>query len=292
MNSRIKSNSQKSKVKKIISFCLFLFLNSSFLIFNSNAQTFSTLTALTAHAGINSSFCPGDSVRIGGNPSATGGNPPYTYSWLPTTGLNPSNSANPYAHPYSPTNYTLTVKDSLGHSSSSTVSVGLYVLPTINAGPDQTIMQGMNTQLHANGGVLYDWTPTQTLTNQNSASPSAEPVTTTTYCVVGVDNHGCVNYDCMILDVIPSDTLVFYNAFSPNGDGNNDVFFIGNLAAYPENKLEIYNRNGKMVYEASPYTNDWNGKIDGVEIPCATYYYILYPGRGKPNKQGAVTIIR
>jgi hypothetical protein len=47
-----------------------------------------------------------------------------------------------------------------------------------------------------------------------------------------------------------------------------------------------------MVYQASPYNNDWNGKISGVELPCATYYYILYPGSGKPKRQGAVTIIR
>ena|ERR1035437_9787429 len=251
-----------------------------------------SLSALVANAGSNTLVCLYDSVKIGGNPAATGGTPPYTFAWQPTATLDLPGASNPYAMPFSPTNYTLTVTDAAGNSSSDIVNVSIYNLPTVNAGPDQTIIQGTNTQLYANGAVQYYWDPTQTLTNQNTATPTAEPGSTTTYCVVGVDNHGCSNGDCMIVDVTPSDTLVFYNAFSPNGDGDNDVFFIGNLASYPENKLEIYNRNGKIVYLASPYNNDWNGKIDGVEIPCATYYYILYPGKGKPKKQGAVTIIR
>jgi gliding motility-associated-like protein len=272
----------------------FYILHSAFYIVSSTACCFSQspLTALVANAGNDASVCPGDTVKIGGNPSATGGTPPYTYSWQPATGLKFPNTPNPNAFPSSPTNYTLTVTDAAGNSSSDSVNVSIYALPIVNAGPDQTITQGTNTQLQASGAVRYYWYPPQTLTNQNTATPTAEPGSTTTYCVAGVDNHGCVNYDCMILHVKPSDTLIFYNAFSPNGDGNNEVFFIGNLEAFPENKLEIYNRNGKMVYQASPYNNDWNGKIDGVDIPCATYYYILYPGNGKSNKHGAVTIIR
>ncbi|TAL59654.1 MAG: T9SS type B sorting domain-containing protein, partial [Bacteroidetes bacterium] len=66
----------------------------------------------------------------------------------------------------------------------------------------------------------------------------------------------------------------------------------GNLGKFPDNKLEVFNRNGKIVFQASQYKNDWNGKVEGAELPCATYYVVLNLGNGNGKKQGAVTIIR
>ncbi|HEY4800298.1 MAG TPA: gliding motility-associated C-terminal domain-containing protein [Bacteroidia bacterium] len=251
-----------------------------------------TLSAVSANAGSNTGNCPGDSVRIGGNPSASGGKKPYTYSWQPTNGIGSPTSPNPNVSTTSATNYTLTVTDSVGSTATSVVNVTSYTLPNVNAGPDLSILSGTNIQLQGSGAVTYYWDPTQTLINQNSANPIAEPIATTTYCISGVDAHGCVNYDCMILTVIPSDALIIYNSFSPNGDGVNETFYITNILKYPESKLEVYNRNGKLVFEESPYLNDWNGRIDGTDLPCATYYYILYPGSGLSKMKGAVTIIR
>ncbi|MBI4931784.1 MAG: gliding motility-associated C-terminal domain-containing protein [Bacteroidetes bacterium] len=266
---------------------IFCFLPSAFC--HLNAQSF---VPLSANAGNNTGICPNDSVQIGGNPSATGGTPLYTYSWQPTSGLDFPNSPNPNAFPSTPTDYTLTVTDAVGNSSVDIIFVDTFPLPNVSAGPDMTIIEGTNTQLLGSGAVNYYWYPWQTLYNQNSANPIAEPSDTTIYCVGGVDGNGCANYDCMVLFVIPSDELVVYNAFTPNGDGLNDVFYIGNIQKYPESKFEVFNRNGKLVYQASPYLNDWNGRVDGVDLPCATYYYVLSPGSGKSKMQGAVTIIR
>lgn len=268
---------------------VFFFVFFCFSCFALNAQL---LTALTANAGSNTGVCPGDTVKIGGSPSATGGTPPYTYSWQPATGLDFPNAPNPDAFPSAATDYTLTVNDGAGNSSFDIVNVTIYSLPAVNAGADQTILEGTNTVLQASGAVDYYWTPTEPLFNQNSANPVAEPNTTTVLCVLGVDGNGCTNADCMTLYVIPSDTILIYNSFSPNGDGLNDFFYISNIEKYTENKLEVFNRNGKLVYQKTPYQNDWNGRIDGVDLPCATYYFILTPGKDKSKMQGAVTIIR
>ncbi|WP_443938188.1 gliding motility-associated C-terminal domain-containing protein [Pedobacter sp. MW01-1-1] len=81
------------------------------------------------------------------------------------------------------------------------------------------------------------------------------------------------------------------NVFTPNGDGKNDVFFIGQLANYPENKLVVVNRWGSSVYEKDGYLNDWtaNGLSDG------TYFYVLrlknHSGEWKEFK-GYVTVTR
>jgi gliding motility-associated-like protein len=172
------------------------------------------------------------------------------------------------------------------------VTVTPISIPTISAGPDQTIVQGTTTFLEASGGVNYAWTPITNLSDQNSANPIADPGTSTTYCVAGEDANGCVNFACTQIEVTPSDTVIIYNAFSPNGDGVNDVLYIGNLQKFPDNKVEVFNRNGKLVFQESPYKNDWNGKIDGAEIPAATYYVVFIKGEGKGKVGGAVTIIR
>lgn len=274
--------------REIFIFC-FSLLNFSFIIFNS---AIASPVPLSANAGKNTGVCPGDSVKLGGNPSATGGTPPYTYSWQPAASLSNATSSNPYAYPSSPTNYTLTVTDGAGNKATSIVNVTTYISPVVSAGPDQTILSGATAQLLASGAVNYYWSPTQTLYNQNSASPTAEPQGSTKYCVIGVDGNGCMSSDCMEVYVIPSDVLVVYNAFSPNGDGTNDYFFVANILKYPKSKLEVFNRNGKLVYQSSPYKNDWNGKADGAELPSATYYYVLTPGDGKDKVHGSVTIIR
>ncbi len=264
-----------------------LLVNFYLLIFTCSAQS------LSASAGDDTGVCQGGNpIAIGGNPAASGGTAPFTYSWQPTTGLDFPNSPNPNAFPSSPTNYTLTVSDASGNFSVDFVSIAIYSPPIVSVGPNQTIIEGTNTQLFASGANNYYWSPTQTLYNQYTATPFAEPSDSTTYCVIGVDENGCGSSDCMVVYVIPNDELVIYNAFTPNGDGLNDVFYIGNIQKYPENNIEVFNRNGKLVFQESPYLNDWNGKADNSELPCATYYYVLTPGSGKSKMQGSVTIIR
>lgn len=77
--------------------------------------------------------------------------------------------------------------------------------------------------------------------------------------------------------------LLVYNEFSPNGDGVNDTFRIDCLSRYPNNKLEVFNRWGTMVYHVKNYKNDWDGTADGQKeegLPAGTYYYVLDLGDG------------
>ena len=90
----------------------------------------------------------------------------------------------------------------------------------------------------------------------------------------------------------PSDDLVFYSAFTPNSDGVNDYFYIGNIQKYPDNILKIYNRYGQVIFTSANYNNDWNGEYQGNKVPTGTYFYILYTNTGKGNYSGSVTILR
>jgi gliding motility-associated-like protein len=254
--------------------------------------TISIAQSLVANAGNNTSVCQSDSIKIGGNPSATGGVPPYTYFWQPTLGLSNSNDPNPKASPATVTQYSLTVEDNSGNTSTSAITIGILSWPNVSAGPDQTIASGKTTNLNASGALTYYWYPNYNLSNQNIGSPIADPGKSTTYCLIGTDANGCSGYDCMKIQVDSSDFVLIYNAFTPNGDGVNDVLYIGNIERFPGNRIEVYNRNGKLVYKQAEYANNWNGSVDGIGLPCATYYVVFYLGRGRGKKEQAVTIIR
>ncbi len=74
--------------------------------------------------------------------------------------------------------------------------------------------------------------------------------------------------------------LRFFNAFSPNGDGQNDVWEIENISLpeFGNNQVEIYNRWGQMVWKETGYNNIdvvWNGaSMNGVALPDGTYFYL------------------
>ena len=103
-----------------------------------------------------------------------------------------------------------------------------------------------------------------------------------------------ITTDCKVLGALNC-VINVINAISPNNDGNNDTFLIENLDCYPENKVEIYNRWGVLVYEDERYDNKnitfsgiSNGRTvisKGQTLPSGTYFYILKykDNNGKDN---------
>ena len=75
--------------------------------------------------------------------------------------------------------------------------------------------------------------------------------------------------------------LTVFNEFTPNGDGSNEFFNIKCAEDYPNNKLEVYNRYGNLVFSTQSYKNDWKGianvggTFSGSTLPAGTYYYIF-----------------
>ena len=93
--------------------------------------------------------------------------------------------------------------------------------------------------------------------------------------------------------------LTIYNEFSPDGDGVNDTFVIDCLERFPNNKLEVFNRWGNIVYSKRGYQNDWGGTSNGRgvikasdELPVGTYYYVLDLGNGSKPRVGWLYINR
>jgi len=85
-----------------------------------------------------------------------------------------------------------------------------------------------------------------------------------------------------------------FNQFSPNGDGINDFLVVRSIGEFPENSIQIFNRYGQPVFEASNLSNDqiWDGTFRGNEAPEGTYYYILDLGPDREVAKGWIQLIR
>ncbi len=138
-------------------------------------------------------------------PTITGATGPYTYLWIPNTGLNNATIMNPCARPDTTTIYTLLVTAGNGCTSDytttdtlSTVTVFVNPVPVANAGPDRHICFGDSVQMQgtaSGAGPVYafEWTPGDGLSDSLVASPFASPALTTDYTLV-VWSNGCPSY--------------------------------------------------------------------------------------------------
>ncbi|WP_028871894.1 gliding motility-associated C-terminal domain-containing protein [Psychroserpens burtonensis] len=80
-------------------------------------------------------------------------------------------------------------------------------------------------------------------------------------------------------DIIELESCVIPQGISPNGDGMNDTF---DLSSYDVSKLEVFNRNGTLVYSKTNYTDEWFGQTnEGDELPVGTYFYTMEYEDGK-----------
>ena len=114
-----------------------------------------------ANGGSNFEICQGDEVRLGGKPSATGGQPPYSYQWVPTVGLDDPTKANPIASPTVSSYYFLLVEDAFGCQDVDIVWVEVMDPVGLSAGDDQVICSNSNS-IPLNGSVAnattIEWT--------------------------------------------------------------------------------------------------------------------------------------
>ena len=89
-------------------------------------------------------------------------------------------------------------------------------------------------------------------------------------CVNATSENNCSNEFCETVQVVPA-TITPINIITPNGDGKNDLLEFQFLEFYPGNRLEVFNRWGKKIYEAAPYLNNWNA----ADFSDGTYFYTL-----------------
>lgn len=160
---------------------------------------------------------------------------------------------------------------------------------------DTMIRYGDSVTLNASGADLYVWWPSGLLDSATKANPVARPLEPTLFTVMGLSEYGCVdtgyvqvNIDYSMPDFVP-------NAFSPNGDGLNDVFRIEGLTYQKVKQFKIFNRFGNELFTTRDAMKGWNGTQGGKPCDSGTYFYLIelvYPDGKIKTYKGDVILIR
>lgn len=189
--------------------------------------------------------------------------------------------------------YSVNITDNHGCKGNTSILIYSWVLPDLSISNDTTVSLGEDVPLWVTGALTYDWQPTTYLDAPTSDMPtSINPNGTITYTVLGTDANGCRSQASVTINVETDYNLKPVNLFTPNGDGSNDRFYVGNIESYSDCKLSIYNRWGLQVYSSNAYQNDWKGTFNNDPLPDGTYYYVIECDGREDRFDGAVTILK
>jgi gliding motility-associated-like protein len=216
-----------------------------------------------------------------------------SYVWSPSAGLNSSTSPSPIANPDSTTTYFVTVTDVNGCKDTDSITVFPSAV-NADAGDDVTINYGTGNPLAGSGGTQYSWSPAEGLSCTQCQNPIANPENTTTYSVTVTNDDGCVGTDKVTVTVIVTNDVFIPDAFSPNGDSQNDVLYVrGNTIK--ELYFAVFDRWGNKVFETTNKGSGWDGTYRGGNAEEGVYVYYLKATIVNGNlisKKGDVTLVR
>jgi gliding motility-associated-like protein len=193
-------------------------------------------------------------------------------------------------------NYGVTVVSSGGCTASNNVNITFLPKPMVEAGEDVTSDCVNGVMLNGIGDGTPLWEPALGLSNNNTFDVNAFPINTTTYYLT-VDNGTCKATDSLVVTAECS-SIYMPSAFTPNGDGLNDVFtaFGMDLKEY---QLIIYNRWGEKIFQTKDINLGWDGTYKGTASPLGLYIWELEASdkNGKPllndiQSRGTVSLVR
>jgi len=229
---------------------------------------------LTVQSRLDTTVCLGASIDLSTVSNAD------AYTWT-GNGLSSTSVQSPVATPTTLGANTYNVTATLGQcTATDVVIITVESQVNVNAGPDQTVLSGDLVQLNATvtGATSYLWTPTPSDPSLSSATiinPSATPLVTTTYSLTATNVAGCTSTDEVVVTVVPY-CIRLRNAFSPNGDGINELWQVYDQFDCLTNvTARVYNRYGNVVFEDKNYKNTWDGKYKGKPVPDGTYYAVV-----------------
>ena len=177
----------------------------------------------------------------------------------------------------------LMATNKLGCTNTVTKKINVAPPPTAVAVTDPLIIAvttGANLNMNYTGNIInYSWTPFLSLDCFNCPAPFANPINTTKYTVQVTDRYGCINKGSVTVQVVCNNKNFFIpNLFTPNGDGNNDVFYPRGVGLFRIKSLRIFDRWGEVVFERREFqANDpgvgWDGKYKGKNPVAGVYIY-------------------
>lgn len=206
------------------------------------------------------------------------------YEWVLGDGTVYTTSS-PLVSPAASTTYSVTVTNSLGCSATAEGvvirRVGTFEAPFEAWCEICQILQSKQTMVYSTDygdGYTYHWTPVWNTQTPDAPSTIVQPSSTTTYTVSVIDTFGCSLMDTVRITVEKltcDDPFVFVpNAFSPNGDGKNDVLYVRSEIVQ-DLYFAVYSRWGEKVFETTSLEEGWDGDYKGKPCQNGVYDYYL-----------------
>ncbi len=222
--------------------------------------------------------CRGTAVQL-----AASGNSAQ-FLWSPATGLNATTGTTVMANPVNTTTYrVIGVSSNVCPSDTGFIKVTVGDIPTVNVGPDITVNAGTQITIPTvtTGGVVqFTWTPATGLSCTNCAQPMFVADKNVTYKTMVRTQYGCEAKDEFTVSVLCNKGAVFIpNAFTPNNDGKNDVFFVSGYGIARVKHFGVFDRWGKQVFNKDNFapgdrSSGWNGRVANMEMPTTTFVYV------------------
>ena len=217
----------------------------------------------------------------------TGGNPSYFTNW--SNGSTAEDLTNIVADDYElvvldQKNCTDTFRITITEPDYITSLFDIYPVTCV----DQHNGEALSYPAGGNGGYNYDWA-------NGSTTYHAEGLYGGITELLVTDILGCIGNFEVDIPVIEVGCIDPVNTFTPNGDAYNDTWVIDNMELYPNIEVNIFNRWGNLIKKYSNVYDPWDGKINGVDAPSGTYFYVINLDQGEKKGKGVsgnVSIVR
>ena len=172
------------------------------------------------------------------------------------------------------------VKDAFGCISDSSITFKINVYAPMSS---QTFYQEafyddyyMIKTKTDSGYTAYNWTPKMNLDFYDIKNPTFRGINDQTYLVDRIDTSSkCKVTDIYNITITTNFIFDLPNAFTPNGDGLNDIIkAIPNAGIASLNYLKMYNRKGNLVYQTANLYEGWDGRINGIDQEPDAFYWV------------------
>ncbi|GAA0893744.1 hypothetical protein GCM10009122_34230 [Fulvivirga kasyanovii] len=193
--------------------------------------------------------------------------------------------------------YSVTVSDATGCEGSANITLKAFPDPEVTITADRlSVAPGETVQLEASGLQNYSWSPAEPLDDATIPNPTATIKETTEFIVSGQDANGCTGESSITIfsqtDLI-GNLIKPKNFFSPNTSDNiNSVWLIEKIEQFPQCGVTIVDQTGNILLEEKPYLNNWDGTVQGQELPSGVYYYVIKCDDDEIVKSGSITLLR